>query len=411
MTGPTGPSGAPGAASTVTGPTGPSGAPGVQGTSYTGPTGAFQTSYTGTIQAGAFLATGGSSAFVGTSVNVRDVNTYSIEAVNATISGAASCQSLAVIPGVLLADHTAVTMYGPQVQIGDLLVAGAGELSSTGIMLTGGPTTYVKSLQAHDLFATSQVTTNGNVNAQSLNVASALSADSGGVYMNGPAAHISSIQCQTLTGGTGSFQSLTVGTQSIVSLGVGQIFGTGLWSGVAAIAQSLSLPQYAMASSYTSAQTYLHLGTWTAPIGGHVLKLNYLSCCGFNVNQAVSSTYPGTITTYGPQIVDLNIYFYTSDGSSHATLANGTPVFGYGYGVSTHVTAAPQGLWVAATRDLQFDFYLLTGPMIGNPVLTAMTSQTWVTDLTSSAGSFQSNWQRLKIASSCTSLCKNYGSF
>jgi len=410
---------------------------------------------------------------VGTSVNVRDVNTYSIEAVNATISGAASCQSLAVIPGVLLADHTAVTMYGPQVQIGDLLVAGAGELSSTGIMLTGGPTTYVKSLQGHDLFATSQVTTNGNlngqslnissalsadsggvymngpaahistilcqtltggtgsfqslqahtlfassqvttngnVNAQSLNVASALSADSTGVYMNGPAAHISSILCQTLTGGTGSFQSLTVGTQSIVSLGVGQIVGTGLWSGVAAIAQSLSLPQYAMASSYTSASTYLHLGTWTAPVGGHVLKLNYLSCCGFNVNQAVSSTYPGTITTYGPQIVDLNIYFYTSDGSSHATLANGTPVFGYGYGVSTHVTAAPQGLWVTTTGNMVFDFYLLTGPMIGNPVLTAMTSQTWVTDLTSSAGSFQSNWQRLKIASSCTSMCKNYGSF
>jgi len=395
----------------VTGPTGPSGAPGVQGTSYTGPTGAFQTSYTGTIQAGAFLATGGSSAFVGTSVNVRDVNTYSIEAVNATISGAASCQSLAVIPGVLLADHTAVTMYGPQVQIGDLLVAGAGELSSTGIMLTGGPTTYVKSLQGHDLFATSQVTTNGNVNAQSLNVASALSADSTGVYMNGPTAHISTILCQTLTGGTGSFQSLTVGTQSVVSLGVGQIVGTGLWSGVASIAQSLSLPQYAMASSYTSASTYLHLGTWTAPVGGHVLKLNYLSCCGFNVNQAVSSTYPGTITTYGPQIVDLNIYFYTSDGSSHATLANGTPVFGYGYGVSTHVTAAPQGLWVATTGNMVFDFYLLTGPMIGNPVLTAMTSQTWVTDLASSAGSFQNTWQRLKIASSCTSLCKNYGSF
>ena len=229
--------------------------------------------------------------------------------------------------------------------------------------------------------------------------------------MNGPTAHISSILCQTLTGGTGSFQSLTVGTQSIVSLGVGQIFGTGLWSGVAAIAQSLSLPQYAMASSYTSASTYLHLGTWTAPVGGHVLKLNYLSCCGFNVNQAVSSTYPGTITTYGPQIVDLNIYFYTSDGSSHATLANGTPVFGYGYGVSTHVTAAPQGLWVTTTGNMVFDFYLLTGPMIGNPVLTAMTSQTWVTDLASSAGSFQTNWQRLKIASSCTSLCKNYGSF
>jgi hypothetical protein len=79
--------------------------------------------------------------------------------------------------------------------------------------------------------------------------------------------------------------------------------------------------------------------------------------------------------------------------------------------VSTHVTAAPQGLWVSSTVDLVFDFYLETGPMIGNPVLTAMTSQTWVTDLKSSSGSFQSNWQRLKIASNCTSLCKNYGTF
>jgi hypothetical protein len=215
-----------------------------------------------------------------------------------------TAQSLSIASDALSADRTGVYANGPPLYVADLEVIGVASVTSTGIMLTGASQTAVKSLQAHDVFASTQVTTNGNLNGQSLTIATdALKADSGGVIMNGPSASIANLVCGNLTGGTGSFQSLLVaGTQSAfhgnVSVG-GTISGTGLWSGVATIAQSLALPQYAMASSYTSSSTYLHLGTWTAPIGGHVLKLNYLSCCGFNVNQAVSSTYPGTITTYG----------------------------------------------------------------------------------------------------------------
>ena len=46
--------------------------------------------------------------------------------------------------------------------------------------------------------------------------------------------------------------------------------------------------------------------------------------------------------------------------------------------------------------------------MIGNPVLTAMTSQSWVPDLTSSSGVFLANAQRLKIAANCTSMVKSH---
>ena len=307
-------------------------------------------------------------------------------------------------------------------------------------MLTGGPATYAETVYADTVYANTLYATGaaqivgaslnaGDVSTNSLETVTATvngaltvpgaSISSSGVYLTGPASYVSSISgptatlssisCSTVTGGTASFQSLVVPQAAFSgTLSVGTVTGTGLWSGVATLSRNLALPQYAMASSYLTSQTVVHLGTWTAPVGGHVLKLNYLSCCGFNVNQAVSSTYPGTITSYGPQIVDLDIYFYTSDGVSHATLANGSPFYGYGYGVSTQVTATPQGIWVTMNQNMVFDFYVYTGPMIGNPVLTAMTSQTWVTDLTSASGVLPANAQRLRIAANCTSMVKSY---
>ena len=281
---------------------------------------------------------------------MSDVSTYSLEAVTATENG-------------------------------PLSVAGAAAVSSTGVFLTG-PTTYVSAI-------------------------------------SGPTATISSISCSTLTGGTGSFQSLRVaGTQSFVgSVSVGgAISGTGLWGGVAALTTALAVPQYAMGSMYQSTPSFYHLGTWTAPVGGHVLKLNFLSCVGFNINAAVDQS--GYQLPTGPQIVDLTIYFYTSNGNGVNTgdaVLLGGRLYGYGYAVSTHVTTNVEYVLVSsppATGPTQtFDFYVATGPWVGNPVLTAVTSQTWVADQTGTPLTPPLTGRAhmtLPICSAMTSLCKTY---
>ena len=129
-------------------------------------------------------------------------------------------------------------MNGRTVRIASLVMGGAVGISTTGICLTGGPTTFTKNLQV-----------------------------------------------TALTGGTGSFQSLVVAGKAVVgedatfsgSLNIGgAVSSTQLWGGVATMATSLAVPQYAIGSSYNGNALMYRLGTWTAPLGGHVLKLNYL---------------------------------------------------------------------------------------------------------------------------------------
>ena len=71
----------------------------------------------------------------------------------------------------------------------------------------------------------------------------------------------------------------------------------------------------------------------------------------------------------------------------------------------------PLALYVTMNSGfpLQCDFYLYTGPLVGNPVLTAMTSQIWVTDQTSPPQSFPGG-VRLKIAANMTSMTQTYQS-
>ena len=172
-----------------------------------------------------------------------------------------------------------------------------------------------------------------------------------------------------------------------------------------------------MGSCYQGTPSYYHLGTWTAPVGGHVLKLNYLSCVGFNINASVGiDGYP---LPAGPQIVDLTIYFYTSNGNGTTTgdaVLLGGRLYGYGYAVSTHVTTNVQAVLVSsppATGPTQtFDFYVATGPWVGNAVLTAVTSQKWVADQSGAPVSIIPLTGRarlnLPICSAMTSLCKTY---
>jgi len=433
-------------------------------------------------------------------VTVSDVSTFSLEAVYATVSGtitaanvsvtggALTCpsvqtSSLAVVPGILLADKTAVTMYGPQVQVGNLLVAGAANITSTGIMLTGGPTTYVNSL----ILPSAQIASTGNYfiaptrfvgtvtggtgSFQSLVLASDFSAPTvsggtgsfqsiavsgtamfGNVWastinstnllgdtllvsgaarvtqtgtsfyagVSGPTGSFQTLLAPNVSGGTGSFETLTAGTGSFGSIAInGSISATTLWSGVGAIVAANAVSVNWLGSSYSNNYTTQFLGTWTAPLGGAVLKLSYLSCCGFNIGTAVSRS--GNALA-GPQIVDLDIYFYTSSQTDYVLLSSGARVYGYGYCLSTHITNFPLAVYVTSNffggtttqvnSPKTFGFYVTTGPSVGNPVVSAVTANTWTPNLNDNAGItvFPSNTFALKIGSRMSTMVQNYAS-
>ena len=412
-------------------------------------------------------------------MTVSDVTTFSLEAVNATVSGtitaanvsvtggALTCpsvqtSSLAVVPGILLADKTAVTMYGPQVQVGNLLVAGAANITSTGIMLTGGPTTYVNSL----ILPSAQIASTGNyfiaptrfagtvtggtgsfqsigvsgtamfgdVWASTINstnllgntllVPGAASVTQTGTSfyagVSGPTGSFQTLLAPNVSGGTGSFETLTAGTGSFGSIAInGTVSAATLWSGVNAIVAANSVPVNWLGSSYSNNYTTQFLGTWTAPLGGAVLKLSYLSCCGFNIGTAVSRS---GIALAGPQIVDLDIYFYTSSQTDYVLLSSGARVYGYGYCLSTHITNFPLAVYVTSNffggtttqvnSPKTFGFYVTTGPSVGNPVVSAVTANTWTPNLNDNAGItiFPSNTFALKIGSRMSTMVQNYAS-
>ena len=58
----------------------------------------------------------------------------------------------------------------------------------------------------------------------------------------------------------------------------GNLWGTNIWSGVQAVAKANCGIQSTPLSSVQGSVSYQHLGSWTAPINGHMLKLNYVSC-------------------------------------------------------------------------------------------------------------------------------------
>jgi hypothetical protein len=412
-------------------------------------------------------------------VTVSDVTTFSLEAVNATVSGtitaanvsvtggALTCpsvqtNSLAVVPGILLADKTAVTMYGPQVQVGNLLVAGAANITSTGIMLTGGPTTYVNSLilpsaqiastgnyfiaptrfagtvtggtGSFQSIGVSGTAMFGNVWASTINstnllgntllVPGAASVTQTGTSfyagVSGPTGSFQTLLAPNVSGGTGSFETLTAGTGSFGSIAInGTLSAATLWSGVNAIVAANSVPVNWLGSSYSNSYTTQFLGTWTAPLGGAVLKLSYLSCCGFSIGTAVSRS--GNVLA-GPQIVDFDIYFYTSSQTDYILLSSGARVYGYGYCLSTHVTNFPLAVYVTSNffggtttqvnSPKTFGFYVTTGPSVGNPVVSAVTANTWTPNLNDNAGItiFPSNTFALKIGSRMSTMVQNYAS-
>ena len=117
-----------------------------------------------------------------------------------------------------------------------------------------------------------------------------------------------------------------------------------------------------------------------------MLKLNYVSCIYYNVDNTI--TQGGVAGALGPGIVDLTILFYTSNASgSYILLPGGAKLYGYGYAISTHATNFPSAVYVSTSNTSlnpatqTFDLYVLTGPAVGCAMISAMTStcQSYVT--------------------------------
>ena len=154
----------------------------------------------------------------------------------------------------------------------------------------------------------------------------------------------------------------------------GAVRSTALWSGVQTTSRAYCVNQDLQQLSITGTTTYQHLGSWTAPINGHFIKINNLHAQYFNINASVSRF--NSVLATGPTLIDLTIIFNTSNAppnNDYIQPQGNLKYFGYGYGISTHCTAMPYGLWVNSTNTAlnvtsqTFDFYVQLAPLSDVP--------------------------------------------
>ena len=150
---------------------------------------------------------------------------------------------------------------------------------------------------------------------------------------------------------------------------LGPLRSSVLWGSVQTVAQSYCVQQSMSQISCNGNATYQHLGTWTAPINGHFIKINYVHAQYFNVNTSISQL--GVLAANGPTHIDLTIIYNASNGSGeYINPAGNLKYYGYGWGISTHCTAMPYSVWVNSTNtqlnvlSQTFDFYVQTLSLI-----------------------------------------------
>ena len=203
------------------------------------------------------------------------------------------------------------------------------------------------------------------------------------------------------TGPTGAFQTAYPGTISadtfegnyftsshVLTANIGNfqtiyLNGENVYSNVLSILQNQSVTSSLLGGSADGGSKYFHLGTFTAPTGGVVLKLNLVACSGFNINNEVLPT--GVMSQPVSQIYDLCVYFFTSNGDK--VNLGPTVLRGFGWCTQTHTVQRPMTVYVTTTGtastgggNADYDFYVLADPYIGAPVITATTSGRWRTD-------------------------------
>jgi hypothetical protein len=159
--------------------------------------------------------------------------------------------------------------------------------------------------------------------------------------------------------------------------------GQNVYSNVLSILQNQSVTSSLIGGSVDGGSKYFHLGTFTAPTNGVVLKLNLVACSGFNINNEVLPT--GVMSQPVSQIYDLCVYFFTSNGDK--VNLGPTVLRGFGWCTQTHTVQRPMTVYVTTTGtastgggNADYDFYVLADPYIGAPVITATTSGRWRAD-------------------------------
>jgi hypothetical protein len=160
---------------------------------------------------------------------------------------------------------------------------------------------------------------------------------------------------------------------------------------------------------------YYHLGTFTAPTNGVVLKLNFVACSGFNINNEVLPT--GVMSQQVSQLYDLCVYFFTSNGDK--VNLGPTVLRGFGWCTQTHTVQRPMTVYVTTTGDANttgtqdYDFYAYCDPYIGSPMITAATTGLWRADpycVSASSLNAPANAIKLPTASVNTSLTTVFSS-
>ena len=116
-------------------------------------------------------------------------------------------------------------------------------------------------------------------------------------------------------------------------------------------------------------------------------------------------------------MVDLCMYFYTSNPGDHVQLPGGAKLCGYGWCTSTHVSRHPYNVYVlsqytgpvSSNDPRDYEFFVETGPFVGNPIVTAATSGTWTPNYSDYAGTTKpTNACKLPMASAMHSANNNY---
>jgi hypothetical protein len=131
-----------------------------------------------------------------------------------------------------------------------------------------------------------------------------------------------------------------------------------------------SLPQFASTNGTNTTVAYYKLGRWTAPVGGHMLKLNIVAC-GWTYRSLIGSTQ-----FYQP--FDVTALLHTEDGSAAVPTTGSyfSNAFGYAWGVWGY--AGPQGLFLAPDPSgSAYDIYLQSQNLPGHIMCTATTTGLW----------------------------------
>jgi hypothetical protein len=133
-------------------------------------------------------------------------------------------------------------------------------------------------------------------------------------------------------------------------------------------------------NNYDASTRNYKLGRWTASQNGKMLKLTLVTC-----NNGYNMVSRGN-TIAAPLVGETVVLFHTSNGFDYQqTTPNTSPFlprnrcYGWGWAYSLHANTPIKGLYVVPVplQITQFDFYVSLEGYSGQPLVEALTTETW----------------------------------